>query len=218
MPGRRSPRSVPGPGRATWLEIGFGGGEHLAAQARAHPDVGFIGCEPFVNGMAKLLAAIEQDGLATSASGTTTTRPAADAARRLASTASTSSTPIPGRSAASASAASSSDETARRARPRACAGGELRFATDIDDYVGWALARILRSPDFRWTASAPTIGAALCGLAGHPLRGEGHPRGRVPTYLTFERVYTAAQAKRGRSQQPRQATLASTAAQAIRHA
>ena len=42
-----------------WLEIGFGGGEHLIAQAQAHPDVGLVGCEPFVNGVAKALAAIE---------------------------------------------------------------------------------------------------------------------------------------------------------------
>jgi tRNA (guanine-N7-)-methyltransferase len=47
----------------TWLEIGFGGGEHLAAQARSHRDVNFIGCEPFVNGMAKLLAVIEHEHL-----------------------------------------------------------------------------------------------------------------------------------------------------------
>ncbi len=46
------------------LEIGFGGGEHLARQARAHPDWGFIGCEPFINGVAKLLAAVERDNLA----------------------------------------------------------------------------------------------------------------------------------------------------------
>src|SRR3954469_21485139 len=46
-----------------WLEIGFGGGEHLVAQARANPRTGFIGCEPFVNGVAKLLAAVEQEGL-----------------------------------------------------------------------------------------------------------------------------------------------------------
>src|SRR5919107_212011 len=45
------------------LEIGFGGGEHLAAQARAHPETGFIGCEPFVNGMAKLLAVIDTEAL-----------------------------------------------------------------------------------------------------------------------------------------------------------
>ena len=47
-----------------WLEIGFGGGEHLAHQAELHPDVSFIGAEPFVNGVAKLLALIEDKALA----------------------------------------------------------------------------------------------------------------------------------------------------------
>lgn len=47
-----------------WLEIGFGGGEHLAHQAACHPDIGFIGAEPFVNGVAKLLAQIEAKQLA----------------------------------------------------------------------------------------------------------------------------------------------------------
>ena len=42
------------------LEIGFGGGEHLIAEAERHPRTGFIGCEPFVNGMAKALAAIDE--------------------------------------------------------------------------------------------------------------------------------------------------------------
>ena len=41
------------------LEIGFGGGEHLIAEAQAFPDIGFIGCEPYVNGMAKILTQIE---------------------------------------------------------------------------------------------------------------------------------------------------------------
>jgi tRNA (guanine-N7-)-methyltransferase len=46
-----------------WLEIGFGGGEHLAAQAVARPDVGFVGCEPFLNGVASLLGTIETGGM-----------------------------------------------------------------------------------------------------------------------------------------------------------
>lgn len=46
-----------------WLEIGFGGGEHLAAQAAAHPDKGFIGCEPFINGVAMLLGHVDEQGL-----------------------------------------------------------------------------------------------------------------------------------------------------------
>ena len=46
------------------LEVGFGGGEHLAHQAALHPDISFIGAEPFVNGVAKLLALIEEKKLA----------------------------------------------------------------------------------------------------------------------------------------------------------
>src|SRR5262249_9457244 len=51
------------PVEAVELEIGFGGGEYLRARAKQHPARGFIGCEPFVNGMAKLLTAIEDDAL-----------------------------------------------------------------------------------------------------------------------------------------------------------
>ncbi len=47
------------PVETVWLEIGFGAGEHLLEQARAHPSVGLIGCEPFVNGVAKVLQAME---------------------------------------------------------------------------------------------------------------------------------------------------------------
>ena len=58
-------RSIfPDPPRSVWLEIGFGGGEHLAALAERHPDTGFIGCEVFENGIAKLLGEIERRCLA----------------------------------------------------------------------------------------------------------------------------------------------------------
>ncbi|MGV8948430.1 MAG: tRNA (guanosine(46)-N7)-methyltransferase TrmB [Candidatus Paracaedibacter sp.] len=46
-----------------WLEIGFGGGEHLAAQAALHPDIGFVGCEPFINGVASLVVQIQEQSL-----------------------------------------------------------------------------------------------------------------------------------------------------------
>lgn len=55
----------PVPVREAWLEIGFGSGEHLLWQAERHQDVGFIGCEPFINGVASLLGAIEERGLRT---------------------------------------------------------------------------------------------------------------------------------------------------------
>lgn len=51
------------PLRSIWLEIGFGGGEHLAAQAERHPEIGILGCEPFLNGLASLLTAIESKRL-----------------------------------------------------------------------------------------------------------------------------------------------------------
>lgn len=54
---------APGTGKV-WLEIGFGGGEHLVWQAAQNPDAGIIGCEPFQDGVVKVLDAIEQRGLA----------------------------------------------------------------------------------------------------------------------------------------------------------
>ncbi|MEO0034369.1 MAG: tRNA ((7)-)-methyltransferase, partial [Pseudomonadota bacterium] len=65
-PGQRlDPVSLfPAPVRAVWLEVGFGGGEHLADLAAQHPDIGMIGCEVFRNGIASLLGHVERRGLA----------------------------------------------------------------------------------------------------------------------------------------------------------
>ena len=57
------PRAAfPRPPRAIWLEIGFGGGEHALAQIAAHPDIGLIACEPFVNGICSLLSRLMPEG------------------------------------------------------------------------------------------------------------------------------------------------------------
>ena len=53
-----------GDARPLWLEIGFGGGEHLVHMAALNPDVGIVGCEPFVNGVAMLLGKIRTAGVA----------------------------------------------------------------------------------------------------------------------------------------------------------
>src|SRR5947208_5720896 len=53
----------PMPVAAVWLEIGFGAGEHLAAQAEHHPDIGFIGCEVFEDGIVRLLGEVVRRGL-----------------------------------------------------------------------------------------------------------------------------------------------------------
>ncbi len=51
------------PGQDVWLEIGFGGGEHLAAQAKQHPDIGFVGCEAYLNGISSLLSHVHNNAL-----------------------------------------------------------------------------------------------------------------------------------------------------------
>ncbi len=68
-------------------------------------------------------------------------------------------------------------------------GAELRFASDIDDYVGWVLARILRSPRFRWTAArAEDWRRPYEGWPGTRYEAKAIREGRVPSYLTFVRV------------------------------
>ncbi len=52
-----------GAGRPVWLEIGFGGGEHMVHQAATYPDVSIIGAEPYVNGVAMLLGKIRRAGV-----------------------------------------------------------------------------------------------------------------------------------------------------------
>ena len=129
----------PRPVDAVRLEIGFGGGENLIAEACAHPTLGFIGCEPFVNGMAKILALIE------AGAHDNVRLYAGDAIDLLAwlpegSTAQVD-LPIPtrGRSAATGSGDLCRIETvaqlARVLRP----GGVFRFATDIAAYAAWTL-------------------------------------------------------------------------------
>jgi tRNA (guanine-N7-)-methyltransferase len=64
MPGKLElDRLFTGPLQDIWLEVGFGSGEHLAAQARRHPEIGFVGCEPFLNGVSSLLGLIQHDRL-----------------------------------------------------------------------------------------------------------------------------------------------------------
>ncbi len=153
------------PGRELWLEIGFGGGEHLLARAAERPDVGFIGCEPFVNGVAKLLAGVEAQGL-------DNVRVRADDATALIAAAPDACfsriyllypDPWPKRRQQKRRFVSERNVAAlaRVLKP----GGELRFATDIDDYAGWTLRRFLASPAFVWRRKPPTIGASR-GKAG----------------------------------------------------
>ena len=130
----------------------FGGGEHLIAEARAFPNLGFIGCEPYVNGMAKILTQIEAHNIGN------IRLFAGDAAELLAWAPPRSLRridlihPDPWPKRRHWKRRFVQDATiaamARVLKPQ----GEFRFVSDIDDYGAWTLAHLARSPDFIWTA------------------------------------------------------------------
>ena len=134
------------------LEIGFGGGEHLVAEALAFPNSGFVGCEPYVNGMAKILTQIEAHNIGN------IRLFAGDATELLAWLPSRSLEridlihPDPWPKRRHWKRRFVQDKTvaamARVLKP----DGEFRFVSDIDDYCAWTLAYLARSPDFLWTA------------------------------------------------------------------
>ena len=171
------------------LEIGFGGGEHMIAQAQAHPRIGFIGVEPFVNGMAKALAAIAAHSLSNIRLHN------GDAAEVLAWLPAASLTcvdllypdPWPKRRHWKRRFVQAVNITAiaRVLRP----GGEFRFATDIADYTAWTLLHMLRSPHFEWTAErADDWRLPWPGFAGTRYEAKAKQEGRVPCYLIFRRT------------------------------
>jgi tRNA (guanine-N7-)-methyltransferase len=139
--------------RAVWLEIGFGGGEHLVAQAAANPETGFIGCEPFVEGVAKAIAGIEDNAL-------TNVRLWPDDARLLLEAFAPASVervfilfpdPWPKRRQQKRRLVQP-DFVAGLARILA-PGGRLRFATDVASYADEALLAFLGNDAFAWTAA-----------------------------------------------------------------
>ncbi len=164
------------------LEIGFGGGEHLLHRAIENPDVGFIGVEPFLNGMAKLVVEVEKRGLHNirvfDQDATLLLRRLPVACLDEVALLYPDPWPKRGKRKRRFVSPESLSLIARALKP----AGRFLFASDIDDYVGWTLARALREPGLAWDAAAapdwtrPTTGGR------HALRGEG-AAGRPPADL-----------------------------------
>jgi tRNA (guanine-N7-)-methyltransferase len=151
-PGPFDPRTLmPGAGEV-WLEIGFGGGEHMAAQAGLHPDTLIIGAEPFQNGVASALRHIDEAHLANvrvldgDARELMANLP--DACLDRAFVLFPDPWPKTRHHKRRVIQAETVAELARLLKP----GGGLRFASDVAHYVDWALALFLANPAFRWTA------------------------------------------------------------------
>ena len=177
------------PPREVWLEIGFGAGEHLIDQARANPDVGVVGCEPFLNGVAVALAGLERERLSNVRLRRGDAQALVDAAPDgfFSRVFILYPDPWPKRRhhKRRVIAAGMIEALARVMR----SGGEVRFVTDIDDYAGWTLKRFLASAHFRWTANRADDWRRPW-PEWRPTRYEAKARkeGRGSVYLTFARL------------------------------
>jgi len=147
------PRALAGEGGQVWLEIGFGGGEHLAAQAERHPGDVFIGAEPFLNGVASALRHVDERGLKN-------VRLHPGDARELMARMPDASVdrivilfPDPWPKARHHKRRLVQDDFLIEAARLLKAGGRLRFATDWEDYANWTLRKLLAQPQFAWLAA-----------------------------------------------------------------
>jgi tRNA (guanine-N7-)-methyltransferase len=171
------------------LEIGFGGGEHLVAEARDAPITGFIGCEPYVNGMAKILAQIEAQAIGN------IRLFAGDAAELLAW--------LPPQSLSRIDLIHPDPWPKRRHWKRRFVqdatiaamarvlkrGGEFRFVSDIADYCAWTLWHLARSADFVWLAErADDWRLPWAGYTMTRYGKKAEREGRLAAYLRFRRA------------------------------
>ena len=138
--------------REVWMEIGFGAGEHLAGQAEKYEEIGFLGCEPYINGVASLLSQVKKEQLSNikifdnDALLLAPILPSASLGRIFLLY----SDPWPKKRHHRRRITSelNINEFARLLRP----GGELRFATDAIEFATWTLERMLRDARFIWLA------------------------------------------------------------------
>lgn len=179
--------------RDVWLEVGFGGGEHLAWHAGQNRNIGFLGCEPFINGVAKLVSEIDEKKLGN-------VRIHADDARFLLTRLKPGSLarlfilyPDPWPKSRHNKRRFVNDETLALIASALREDGELRFASDIPDYVVWTLAHIRRFNEagkarFEWLAEGPSDWRQR--PADWPqtrYEQKAIREGRLPAYLTFRK-------------------------------
>ncbi|MCB1518274.1 MAG: tRNA (guanosine(46)-N7)-methyltransferase TrmB [Hyphomicrobiaceae bacterium] len=193
-PGALAPRTPFADPRApTILEIGYGGGEHLARLASENPGTNFVGAEAFTGGIGKMLEKIDDRDIENVR---LYTQDAVGLLRGLPDNALAGAyllypDPWPKKRHHKRRFVSplTLDELTRTIRP----GGFFRFATDIEDYANWTLAHIVRHPGFVWPHVAP-LGWHVPFEGWQPTRYEEKARrqGRMKSwYLTFMRVSPA---------------------------
>jgi tRNA (guanine-N7-)-methyltransferase len=182
----RNPIPAAETNRPRILEIGFGGGEHLAHQAELHPDVDFIGAEPFLNGVAKLLALIEFRKLANIRIHDGDARDLLEALPDAVLDRVYLLYPDPWPKARHQKRRFVSDETLSHLHRILRPAGRFIVASDIEDYVAWTEDHVARHGGFRFsdrdrhTPPDDWIETRY----GAKARREG----RTPAYLAFDRI------------------------------
>ena len=175
-------------GRDVWLEVGFGGGEHMVHQAVANPDVGIIGAEPYINGVAMLLGKIRRaaaDNVAVhpgDARDLMDVLPAASISKAFLLYPD----PWPKKRHHRRRFVTQEhlEPLARALKP----GAEFRVATDIPDYVRQTLEEVPKA-GFEWLAERPgDWRTAWPDWISTRYEQKALREGRVPHYLTFRRT------------------------------
>jgi len=138
-----------------WLEVGFGGGEHMVHQAVQNPDVGIIGCEPYINGVAMLLGKIREANVSNVAIHPGDVRDMFDVLPEASVSRAFLLYPDPWPKKRHHRrrfvTAEHIDPLARVLKP----GAIFRVATDIEDYVRQTLEQMMPRHDFEWLAEGP---------------------------------------------------------------
>jgi tRNA (guanine-N7-)-methyltransferase len=175
------------PPDGVWLEIGFGAGEHLVWQAEQNPGVGLIGCEPYLNGVAKCLAHIERAGIGNIRLFTDDARlvMAALPARSLGRVFVLFPDPWP--KTRHHKRRFVQRETLDRFAELMVPGAELRLATDDPSYLPWMIEHAVPHPAFEWLAQGPADWRHR--PADWPAtRYERKQLAGTPTFLRFRRA------------------------------
>lgn len=175
------------PPDGVWLEIGFGAGEHLIWQAEQHPRVGLIGCEPYLNGVAKCLAHIERVGVGNIRLFTDDARLVMAALPERSLTRAFVLFPDPWPKTRHHKRRFVQRETLDRLAELMVEGSELRLATDDPSYLLWMIEHVVPHPAFEWLAERPAHWRQR--PADWPAtRYERKELAGTPTFLRFRRV------------------------------
>ena len=177
------------PRRAFWLEIGFGGGEHLAWQAQHNPEVGVIGAEVYLNGVATAVRAVTEAGAHNvrlhhgDARALLDCLPAASLERVFILF------PDPWPKARHHKRRMVQDWSLARIARLLVDGGELRLATDDEAYLAWMLRHVAARPEFCWLAErADDWRRRPADWPPTRYEQKAIAQGRKPTFLRYRRV------------------------------